>query len=358
MRVPIKRQAVNEGGQILILPSNLEEAGGLSSLIHNLSSTHKDTPSTQDSQDNKHENKEASSEDTVGGSPVALAYLLEGGVGSILNAGYFLHGVAAAYPPITNDIERIRASHGGLLGLPPLEFVENHPEVVEKIEKIILETYGQKGVEIYHKLCQNASGFYPRQGFEVGREIETLEAKPEANDQQTEKGERTNAPAKENVPEVKENVDNQGNPLNEDGTLKVEKINAIDELSDEDFSNPTRNVQLPALPQNVDNAIGANGKPVVIKKNIFGRNSERHGDLTPEDSRKILTSALYRPDLYGNNQKKKRPLNWVVINTKDEEGNNRLVLLEVNENKDNIEIVHWHYLDERGLENNKETSRK
>ena len=138
--------------------------------------------------------------------------------------------------------------------------------------------------------------------------------------------------------------------MNEDGTLKVEKINAIDELTDEDFSNPTRNVQLPALPQNVDNAIGANGKPVVIKKNIFGRNSERHGDLTPEDSRKILTSALYRPDLYGNNQKKKRPLNWVVINTKDEEGNNRLVLLEVNENKDNIEIVHWYYLDERGLE--------
>ena len=336
---------MNEGGQILILPSKLEEAGGLSSLIQGLSSTHKDTPSTQDSQDNKHENKETSSEDTVGGSPVALAYLLEGGVGSILNAGYFLHGVAAAYPPITNDIERIRASHGGLLGLPPLEFVENHPEVVEKIEKIILETYGQKGVEIYHKLCQNASGFYPRQGFEVGREIETLEAKPEANDQQTEKGERTNAPAKENVPEVKENVDNQGNPLNEDGTLKVEKINAIDELSDEDFSNPTRNVQLPALPQNVDNAIGANGKPVVIKKNIFKKNWDAH-KFPFNESRTILKSALYNTDLVGQSQPSKKPFHWVAIKLDDK---SPIVVLEVNENKDFTEIVGWYILDERNL---------
>ena len=336
---------MNEGGQILILPSKLEEAGGLSSLIQGLSSTHKDTPSTQDSQDNKHENKETSSEDTVGGSPVALAYLLEGGVGSILNAGYFLHGVAAAYPHITNDIERIRASHKDVLGLPPLEFVENHPEVVEEIERIILETYGQKGVEIYHKLCQNASGFYPRQGFEVGREIETLEAKPEANDQQTEKGERTNAPAKENVPEVKENVDNQGNPLNEDGTLKVEKINAIDELTDEDFSNPTRNVQLPALPQNVDNAIGANGKPVVIKKNIFKKNWDAH-KFPFNESRTILKSALYNTDLVGQSQPSKKPFHWVAIKLDDK---SPIVVLEVNENKDFTEIVGWYILDERNL---------
>ncbi|EJX10664.1 hypothetical protein EVA_00734 [gut metagenome] len=145
-------------------------------------------------------------------------------------------------------------------------------------------------------------------------------------------------------------TDHQGNPVNADGTLKLEQIMSVNELTDDDFYNPIRNVQLPALPKNVDNSIGGNGKPVIIKKNIFGCNLERHSDLTPEDSRKILTTALYTPDLYGKNQKKKRPYNWVVINTKDSEGNYRLVLLEVNENKDNIEIVHWHYLDKRGLE--------
>lgn len=139
------------------------------------------------------------SEDTVGGSPVALAYLLEGGVGSILNAGYFLHGVAAAYPKITNIIERIRASHKEVLGLPPLEFVEKHPDIVAEIEKEIQAAYGQKGVEIYRKLCQNASGFYPRQGFEVGREIEALESAE--NDRQVENKENKRKSAQtQNVP--------------------------------------------------------------------------------------------------------------------------------------------------------------
>ena len=145
-------------------------------------------------------------------------------------------------------------------------------------------------------------------------------------------------------------VDKQGNPINADGTLKVDKVNSINELTDADFENPTRNVELPAIPENVDKAIGANGKPVVIKKNIFERNKQRHNDITPEQSRDILSSALYTPTLYGQNQKNKRPKNWVVIKVKDNSGNNKVVLLEVDHHKDNVEIVHWHYLDDRGLE--------
>ena len=143
--------------------------------------------------------------------------------------------------------------------------------------------------------------------------------------------------------------DNQGNPLNQDGTLKLEKIKSVDELTDEDFLHPTRNVELPSLPKKIADAIGTEGKPVIIKKNIFERNYMRHKDVTPELSKKIFKSALYNPDLYGQNQKKTRPYNWVLINTKDEKGNNRTVLLEVNPNKDNVEIVHWHFIDERGL---------
>ena len=138
--------------------------------------------------------------------------------------------------------------------------------------------------------------------------------------------------------------------MNADGTLKLEKITSIDELRDEDFSAPTRNVELPALPRNVDEAIGANGKPVIIKKNIFERNAKHHAELTAEDSRNILQSALYNANLYGQNQKAKRPYNWVVINTKDKEGNNRLVLIELSSVKENAEIVHWHYIDNKGLE--------
>lgn len=143
--------------------------------------------------------------------------------------------------------------------------------------------------------------------------------------------------------------DSQGNPLNADGTLKLEKVKSVDDLTDEDFSKPTRSVELPSLPSKVDDAIGAKGKPVIIKKNILEKNYKSHPDLTPNQSREILESALYRPDLYGNNQKTKRPYNWVVINTTDEAGHNRLVLLEVNKNKDNVEIVHWHYIRDNAL---------
>lgn len=143
--------------------------------------------------------------------------------------------------------------------------------------------------------------------------------------------------------------DNQGNPLNQDGTLRLDKIKSVDELTDEDFLHPTRNVELPRLPKKIADAIGTEGKPVVIKKNIFERNYMRHKDVTPELSKVIFKSALYNPDLYGQNQKKTRPYNWVLINTKDDKGNNRTILLEVNPNKDNVEIVHWHFVNDKNL---------
>ena len=144
--------------------------------------------------------------------------------------------------------------------------------------------------------------------------------------------------------------DNQGNPLNADGTLKLEKVTSVDDLTDEDFSAPTRNVELPTLPKTVDDAIGANGKPVVIKKNIFEKNKKSHKDLTPEQSRKILTDALYHPNLYGQNQKTSRPYNWILIHNAEKHSS---VILEVSHNKDNVEIVNWHYLDDATLERKK-----
>ena len=143
-------------------------------------------------------------------------------------------------------------------------------------------------------------------------------------------------------------VDSQGNPLREDGTLAIEHIDSINELTDADFLAPTRNVSLPDLPKRIADALGANGKRVVIKRNIFERNKQMHGDLTPEQSRGILSKALYHPTLYGQNQKVKRPYNWVVIST-GEKGKKKLVLLEVSNSKENIEIVHWHFIDEHGL---------
>lgn len=139
--------------------------------------------------------------------------------------------------------------------------------------------------------------------------------------------------------------DNQGNPLNQDGTLKLDKIKSVDELTDEDFTSAFRNVELPAIPKNVDAAIGANGKPIVIKKNIFEKNWNAH-KFTPAESKKVLNDALYNTDLVGHTQPTKKPNHWVAIKLDDK---SPITVLEVNDNKDNVEVVGWYTLDERNL---------
>lgn len=139
--------------------------------------------------------------------------------------------------------------------------------------------------------------------------------------------------------------DNQGNPLSQDGTLKLDKIKSVDELTDEDFTSAFRNVELPAIPKNVDAAIGANGKPVVIKKNIFEKNWNAH-KFTPAESKKVLNDALYNTDLVGHTQPTKKPNHWVAIKLDDK---SPITVLEVNDNKDNVEVVGWYTLDERNL---------
>lgn len=141
-------------------------------------------------------------------------------------------------------------------------------------------------------------------------------------------------------------TDRQGNPIDENGKLIIEKIKSIDELTNEDFTNPQRNVQLPAIPKNVDEAIGAGGKPVIIKKNIFEKNAAAH-QFTPEESRKILSSALYNPNIVGKTHARTRKNYWVAIKIDDK---SPLTILEVNDSKDNVEVVGWYTIDSRNLE--------
>lgn len=49
--------------------------------------------------------------------------------------------------------------------------------------------------------------------------------------------------------------DNQGNP--------------IDEIVDDEFRFGKRNVELPPISRILDKAIGANNRPLIIKKNIY-----------------------------------------------------------------------------------------
>ena len=89
------------------------------------------------------------------------------------------------------------------------------------------------------------------------------------------------------------------------------------------------------------------GRRVIIKKRIFEKNRDTHGELTPEDSRDILNRALYNPDIVGENQPVRRPDYKVAIQTGDK---NAVVVLDVYAGKENIEIVGWRKIDAKGLE--------
>lgn len=141
--------------------------------------------------------------------------------------------------------------------------------------------------------------------------------------------------------------DKQGNPIDEQGNLIFEEIESIDQLTNDDFNFPSRSIKLPVLPDNVSAAIGSDRKPVVIKKNIFEKNKNAHKEITPDRSRAILMSALYSPTLIGQVQPMKRPNYWVAIETADK---NSVVVLEVSNNKNNVEIVGWRLVDAKGLE--------
>lgn len=142
-------------------------------------------------------------------------------------------------------------------------------------------------------------------------------------------------------------LDNMGNPIDAEGRLIVEDVESIEEISDSDFTEPTRTVALPRLPQNVAEAINTQGRKVIIKKRIFEKNRDNHKELTPEQSRDILMRALYNPNLVGPGQPVTRPDYKVAIQTGDK---NAVVVLDVYAGKDNVEIVGWRKVDAKGLE--------
>ena len=83
-----------------------------------------------------------------------------------------------------------------------------------------------------------------------------------------------------------------------------------------------------------------------IKKNIFEKNRRNHPELSGTDSRIILFNALYKANLFGQTQPSSRPKYWIVMHTGE---NNFIVILEVANNKDNVEIVGWRYSGRRQL---------
>lgn len=142
-------------------------------------------------------------------------------------------------------------------------------------------------------------------------------------------------------------IDRQGNPVDDSGKLKVDDVKSIAEITDDDFASPRRNVGLPAIPENVSSAIGSNGRPIVIKKNIFEKNLKNHPELDAKTSRDIIEKSLYNPNLVGQSQPATKPNYKVAVRTGDK---NAVTILDVKQDNDHVEIVGWRNIDAKGFE--------
>ena len=98
-------------------------------------------------------------------------------------------------------------------------------------------------------------------------------------------------------------------------------------------------------------------KPVLLKKNIIDRNAIRHSDLSPKDCELIISQALYSKNktiIPGKYKDKPNYYNFtkeVRISKKDGSDIYGVVLLDVDNKKDNFEIVHWLFISNKGIKN-------
>lgn len=94
-------------------------------------------------------------------------------------------------------------------------------------------------------------------------------------------------------------------------------------------------------------------KSVLLKEATIKRNFQAHGEVPLEKAEELISSALYSPtDVFRGNDEKPyytfaKPM---MISQKDGNAIYGLVLLDVEEAKNNFEIVHWHWVRARSFE--------
>ena len=118
----------------------------------------------------------------------------------------------------------------------------------------------------------------------------------------------------------------------------------IDILKSIDFSKDNT---LPNLNKDTLEQYGFEDKPVLLKKNIVEKNKANHPDITDDMAREIIGNSLYKPEAILKANKDKPAYHNFITRLKDDK--NSIVLLELSDEKENYEIVNYHYLDDYGV---------
>lgn len=113
------------------------------------------------------------------------------------------------------------------------------------------------------------------------------------------------------------------------------------------YSNPTENRQLSDIPAWVLDNLDLPSKPLILKKNIIEKNKWNHPELNSKQSFEIINSAIGNPIKILQSKPLNKPNYYSFIGKTDK---NNLVNIELNFNKDNYEIIGWHYIKDSNLE--------
>lgn len=143
---------------------------------------------------------------------------------------------------------------------------------------------------------------------------------------------------------LKDGEIDKGNVGQSDGPA-YERAKAIQEKIDSIRIDPDRDNILPNLNPETLEEIGKTDKPVLLKKNIIDRNELKHSDISLEEAQSLIGEALYKPLKVLKGNAEKDYMNFIGLD-KDK---HCVVLLDVTENLDNFEIVHWHRINLYGL---------
>ncbi len=104
---------------------------------------------------------------------------------------------------------------------------------------------------------------------------------------------------------------------------------------------------LPELNEESLSEIGlTNNKPVLVKASTIERNLQKHNEVNPKDYDRLISEPLYSPEHIFKANKDKPYYSFAKsMKVSDKTGKSiyGVVLLDVDNKKDNFEVVHWHW---------------
>ena len=127
----------------------------------------------------------------------------------------------------------------------------------------------------------------------------------------------------------------------------------IDSLKSIDFSKDNK---LPNLNKDTLEQYGFEDKPVLLKKSITEKNKVNHPDITDDMAREIIGNSLYKPEAVLKANKDKPAYHNFITRLKNDK--NSIVLLELSDEKENYEIVNYHYISDDGVDRKKRIDKK